>query len=160
MRHVDYLCRTNPAKMTLIHLRFDHLRFSICHFCSTVICVLLVALLSACSQDGLTREQRAVRKAAERDYDLLIDGKYDAFIGEIAYADQMSKEYRAQMADLVHEHAASLSRQHGGLVSAQAVDDTIANGQAHVFLQLVFKDETTEEVGLLMVKVEDDWKMQ
>lgn len=126
------------------------------------LCVLSIFtfLLSACSQDGLTREQRAVRKAAERDYDLLIDGKYDAFIGEIAYADQMSKEYRAQMANLVHEHAASLSRQHGGLVSAQAVDDTIANGQAHVFLQLVFKDETTEEVGLLMVKVEDDWKMQ
>ena len=120
----------------------------------------MVLMLASCHSDGLSREQRAVRKAAERDYELLIDGKYDAFIAEIAYANQMSQEYRAQMTDLVHEHAASLSRQHGGLVSAQAVGDTIANGQAHVFLQLAFKDETVEEVGLPMVKVEDEWKMQ
>ena len=127
---------------------------------SLFILSLVTVMLSACSQDGLSKEQRAVRKAAERDYELLIAGKYDAFIGEIAYADQMSMDYRSQMVDLVHEHAASLSRQHGGLVSAKAVGDTIANVQAHVFLQLVFKDETTEEVGLPMVKVENDWKMQ
>ena len=121
---------------------------------------LFTVLLSACSQDGLTKEQRAVRKAAERDYELLMDGRYNAFVGEIAYADQMSEAYRAQMADLVHEHVASLSRKHGGLVSAKAIGDTIFNEQAHVFLQLSFKDETAEEVGLLMVKVEDDWLMQ
>lgn len=142
-----------------------HLTYTM-HFCTMrhalylFVLSLFSVLLSACSEDGLTKEQRAVRKAAERDYDLLIDGKYDSFIGEIAYADQMSKEYRAQMADLVHEHAASLNRQHGGLVSVKAIGDTIYNEQAHVFLQLSFKDETTEEVGLLMVKVEDDWLMQ
>lgn len=145
--------------MTFAHLPFDHFRFTIWRFNISAI-FLLVLAVSSCYNDGLTSEQRAVRKAAERDYALLIDGKYDAFVGQIAYADQMAKEYRAQMADLVHEHAASLARQHGKLVSAKAVGDTISNGQAQVFLQLVFKDETTEEVGLPMVKVEDDWLMQ
>ena len=127
--------------------------------CKLIVPVLTL-MLASCSADGLTREQRAVRKAAERDYALLIKGDYNEFIGQIAYADQMSKEYRAQMVDLVHEHAASLSRQHGGLISTKAVGDTVANGQAHVFLQLSFKDETSEEVGLPMVKVEDEWLMQ
>ena len=130
------------------------------HFLYRLSTLALVLVLTACQADGLSREQRAVRKAAERDYALLIKGDYDEFVGEIAYADQMSKEYRAQMADLVHEHVASLSRQHGGLVSAKAVGDTIDNEQAHVFLQLIFADETSEEVGLPMVKVEDDWLMQ
>jgi len=146
--------------MTHIRSPFDHPRFTICRFSVSAILFLMALSLHSCHNDGLTAEQRAVRRAAERDYAFLLDGKYDAFIGEIAYADQMSAEYRAQMVDLVREHAAALGRQHGGIVAVKAVGDTIVNEQAHVFLQLCFQDETAEEVGLPMVKVEDDWLMQ
>lgn len=122
--------------------------------------LLTVVLLSACLDDELSREQRAVRKSAEECYSLLQREKYDAFVDRIAYADQMSEDYRTQMTDLIHEHAESLRQAHGGIVSAKVIGDTIMGTQAHVFIQLSFADNTSEEVGLPMVKVEDEWLMQ
>lgn len=120
----------------------------------------MLLLLAACRRDGLTAEQRSVRCAAEKCYSLLADQRYEKFVEEISYADQMSPEYRSQMVDLVHEHVATEHSRHGRMLSAKAVGDTIDGDMAQVFLQLVFADHTTEEVGLPMVKVDDEWKMQ
>ena len=110
--------------------------------------VLMVLALVACHNDGLTRDQRRARRAAERCYRYLQNGKYDRFVSEIAYADQMSPEYRSQMQD------------HGNLISFEAVGDTIQSDLAHIYLQLTYADSTSEEVGLPMICIDGDWKMQ
>ena len=118
--------------------------------------MIVILMAIACSGDDHSR----VRRAAEESYGYLQKGKYDRFVGEIAYADSMSEDYRAQMVDLVREYTAMLQRQHGELTDVTAIDDTIIGEQAHVYLQITFADSTSEEVGVPMVKVGKHWKMQ
>ena len=120
--------------------------------------IALVAI-AGCSSE-LSREQRRVRRAAEQCYEYLQKGKYEKFVAEIAYADQMSPEYRAQMVDLVHEHMAANVARHGKLLSATAIGDTLTGSTAQVFMQVTYADSCSEEIGVPMVLVEDEWRMQ
>lgn len=124
-----------------------------------MIIAIILFLLTACS-GGLTREQRKVRRAAERCYTYLQQGQYAEFVNEISYADSMSDEYRAEMVDVIAEFAAIEEQRHGGYINVEAIGDTIIGHQAHVYLQLQYADSTTEEIGLPMVKVGRKWKMQ
>lgn len=126
----------------------------------SVLLLSCIFILAGCHSDGLSRDQRHARRAAERCYKYLRQGKYNRFVGEIAYADQMSPEYRRQMEDLVHESAAREVRAHGEMLSATAVGDTLADDRAHIYLQVIYADSTLEEIGLPMVCVDGDWKMQ
>ena len=113
----------------------------------------------ACS-GGLSREQRRVRGAAERCYGYLQNGKYEKFVGQIAYADSMSEDYRAQMVDLIKEFSYAEEKRHGRIVALAATGDTIIGEQAHVYLQVSYADSTSEEIGVPMVKVGKKWMMQ
>ncbi len=124
-------------------------------FYMTVAALLTMVMTLSCSTDS-----ERVRRAAEKDYEYLKKGKYERFVGEIAYVDSMSEDYRSQMVDLVHEYTESLNRQHGGFADITATSDTIFGDQAHVFLQITFADSTSEEMGVPMVRVGDEWKMQ
>lgn len=138
--------------------RAKHKRPLLQFIAHTFLTAMLLALVVACSD--LSREQRRLRHAAERDYELLMKGKYEKFVHEIAYSDSMSEDYRAQMTDLLLEHASTLEQQHGRMTTVKAVNDIISDDQAHVFLQVCFADSTCEEIGLPMVKVGKKWKMQ
>lgn len=120
--------------------------------------IVMLTVVVACSK--LTREQRRVRRAAEKSYAYLQEGKYERFVGALAYADSMSDDYRAQMVDLVKAFAAKEEKLHGKLLSATVTGDTIIGEQAHVYLQVTYADSTSEEIGLPMVKVGKKWKMQ
>jgi len=126
----------------------------------TLFAIFAVTMMTLSCSSDLTRDQRRVRRAAERCYSYLQKGKYEKFVGEIAYADSMSEDYRAQMVDLVKEFAASQEAQHGKLLEAEAIGDTIIDAMAQVYLLVSYADSTSEEVGLPMVKVDGDWKMQ
>lgn len=117
-------------------------------------------LMVACHHDGLSRDQRKARRAAERCYKYLRQGKYDRFVGQIAYADQMSPEYLQQMQDLIHESAHRSEAAHGPMLSAEAVGDTLMGDLAHIYLQVTYTDSTSEEIGVPMVCINGDWVMQ
>ncbi len=121
---------------------------------------LAMALCMACHNGRLSREERRVRKAAERCYASLADGRAEKFVKRIAYADSMSEGYRQEMIDLVSEHVHHLKLQHGNLQSIKAVGQVVEDEQAQVYLQLAFADSTCEEVGVPMVKVNGKWLMQ
>ena len=87
-------------------------------------CLMCIVLMLAACHGGLSRDQIKARSAAERCYKYLRTGRYDRFVGEIAYADQMSPEYRQQMQDLVHESAQRYESEHGKMLSAVAADSS------------------------------------
>ena len=118
--------------------------------------IIVAAMMMSCSGDDHSR----VRDAAEKCYKYLQKGKYEKFVDEIAYADSMSEDYRIQMVDLIKEYAASEENRHGKLIKVEATGDTIMDALAHVYLQISYADNTSEEVGVPMVKVDGDWKMQ
>ena len=122
--------------------------------------LLMTLLFGACHNDGLSRDQREARKAAERCYEDLRKGRFDRFVDAIAYADQMSPEYRQQMQDLIHESTYQNESAHGKMVSAVAIGDTLAGNLAHIYLQVTYADSTSEEIGVPMICIDGDWKMQ
>ena len=128
------------------------------YFIEIILSFVVIAGVMSCSD--LSREQRRVRKAAEKCYEYLKNEKYDKFVDEIAYADSMSEDYREQMVDLLRDYAASETQRHGKLSDVKVTGDTIIGNQAHVYLQVVYADSTSEEIGLPMVKVGKKWKMQ
>ena len=125
-----------------------------------ILACMAMALCMACHNGRLSREERRVRKAAERCYANLADGRAEKFVKRIAYVDSMSDDYRQEMIDLISEHAYKLKQQHGDITSVKAVGQVVEDEQAQVFLQLCFSDSTCEEVGVPMVKVKGKWYMQ
>ncbi len=123
---------------------------------SLTLIAILAMMTTACSDDDHSR----VREEAKRCYEYLQEGKYEKFVGQIAYADSMSEDYRSQMIDVIAEYDATMKQQHGQLVEISVTGDTIIGEQAHVYLQLSYADSTSEEVGVPMVKVEKKWMMQ
>lgn len=125
-----------------------------------------VILLSSC-RHGENPDHERSRKAAEKAYQLLINGKYDDFVQQIYYADSLTDTYRRQLADRMAEYMQTESDRRGGIVSAIATYDTLFNTsdslfplQAHVFLELTFGDGSQHEVGVPMVKVGKHWRLQ
>lgn len=116
--------------------------------------------LTGCHDDGLSREQRAVRQSAERCYSYLVKGKYDAFVDELSGSEHWPASYRRQMADLMKEHMATLTSSHGALQKVEAVGDNLTGDHAQVFLQLTFADNTSEEIGIPMCRVDGNWRME
>lgn len=166
-RQNDYLCSRKTDNLaqkvpSMIYLKNNHLVVrtpSLSLRCARpLLAMIAIVMVVSCSE--LSREQRRLRRAAEHDYELMMKGKYEKFVREIAYADSMSDDYKAQMIDLVREHASALEQQHGRMTAVKAINDIISDDQAHVFLQVGFADSTCEEIGLPMVKVGKKWKMQ
>ena len=125
-----------------------------------------LAMTVAC-QDGADADHRQSRKAAENAYELLIKGKYEAYVDQIYYADSLTDSYRQQLIDRMKEFMQKEAEARGGIVSATATYDTLFSSnnsafplQAHVFLELTFGDGSHHEVGVPMVKVDGKWKMQ
>ena len=118
--------------------------------------LLSVPFWVSCAKD----DRGEAARAAEACYRHLIEGRYEQYVGCIAYSDSMTEAYRSQMVDLVAQYAAREKELRGGLVSARAVGDTVSGDVGSVFLELVFGDSTREEVALPMVKCGEVWKMQ
>ena len=125
-----------------------------------ILACMALALCMACHNGRLSRDERRARKAAERSYAYLADGKAAKFVEGIAYSDSLPEGYRQEMADLISEHLHSLKLQHGDLSGIKAVGQAVEGDQGQVYLQLCFADSTCEEIGVPMVKVNGKWFMQ
>ena len=115
-----------------------------------------LSLCMSCRKDGKSE----ISRAAETYYGYLIEGKYADYVGAIAYSDSMSGVYRSHMVVLVAQFAAREEKERGGIISVQALGDTVSGDVASVFLEVLFGDSTHEEVTMPMVKCGGEWKMQ
>ena len=115
------------------------------------------SLWMACSHKD---DGEQARRAAMSYYECLIDGRYEEYVNGIAYSDSMTGVYRSQMVDLVAQFAAREEKERGGIISVQALGDTVSGDVASVFLEVLFGDSTHEEVTMPMVKCGGEWKMQ
>ena len=86
--------------------------------------------------------------------------KRQDYVRSIAYSDSMTDSYRSQMVDLVAQYAVREKERRGGLASVRALGDTVSGDVASVFLEVLFRDSTREEIALPMVRCGEEWKMQ
>ena len=117
--------------------------------------LLLPLLVVACDKPDTPQQ------AAEQYYGYLIKGDAEAYVRHIHDYDDMSDEYRSQLRDMLLQYIDHERREHGGLLSAKAVRDTLVDSlHAHVFLDILFGDSTCEQVSLPLVRTEKGWMMK
>ena len=123
----------------------------------SVVCCLLTVVLLAC-QNGLM-SHKAVRKAAEQYYTMLINGDYDGFVNGYANAENMPEDFRSQLRDATAQFMANDNM--SSLRHVVALSDSLGeDSTAVVMLQLQFSDSTLEQIELPLVLMEGGWKMR
>ena len=121
--------------------------------------IILAAAFSACSSRH-PEEQAA--KAAKQYYDLLLRGKYEAFVDARQDSQDASAEYRSQLVDNMRMFAAQMEKEHQGMRDVRIVN-CIADEEgraANAFLAVCFGDSTIEEVVVPMVEHDGQWRMR
>lgn len=125
--------------------------------------ILGAALLSclACHREPSRGEvsHECVRRMAQEYYTCLAEGRYQDYVAAMAQADSMPPQLRSQLQDAVAQLGARIRSQRGGIISATAVSDSLGETCAHVFLQVLFADSTTEQVGLPLVLQDGCWRI-
>ena len=130
---------------------------SVAQTCWLAVLMGCVLLCAACRHEESSHE--VVRAAAQQYYELLMAGDYEGFVSGMAGTDSLPASYRAQVVDMVAQHAADMQSK-GGMVRAVATRDSLLDSMAYVFLDVTFGDSTVEQVGLKMVCEGDRWKMR
>ncbi len=119
----------------------------------------VLILVGLCACDSATSGKYA-RRAAIEAYEHIIAGEYGAFVSSISYSDSMTEAYRAQFEALVSQFADREKSLRGGLLSVQAVGDTVMDETALVFLEVMYGDSTFEQISVPMVYNGEMWKLQ
>jgi len=95
-------------------------------------------------------------------YDLYRQGYYQACVEAMASCDGKPATYRKEMEWMLKQHADSKTKETGGIIKATLSRITLHdNGNmANVFLNITYKDNTTEEIIWQMVYVHDKWRLR
>lgn len=122
---------------------------------SIVLCVLLGVL--SCKKES--REDAAAQMALTC-YQHLIAEEYDAYLQAMVDYEHMPASYREELKALLAQYVRKEMTERGGFSNVTVNSDTIIGTRANVFLQVKFKDGSTEEISVPMIYVGNDWKLQ
>ena len=115
----------------------------------------LSALLftASCSQKELTPEE-AASQAAQKYYNRLMAGDYEAFLAGRIATDSLPDDYRQQFLEGYRRYHALLQKTHGGIagVTVSNARHDSAQNLMQTFLLLSFNDSTQEEIVVPMVQ--------
>ncbi len=100
--------------------------------------------------------------AAKGYYDLLLQGKYEAYVAGFNQPYRIPKGYHEQMLLNAQMFVEQQQEEHKGMKQVNILNakaDT-ARHVADVFLQLAYGDSTKEQIVVPMVEVKGEWKMR
>lgn len=85
----------------------------------------------------------------------------DSWLGNLAEYDSLPKEYQTQLRDAVLQHWEKEQKEHGGVVKACIVGDTILDSiRIDVFIELHYADSMKERALLPMEKLCGRWLLK
>lgn len=93
-------------------------------------------------------------------YQNLISGNYDAYLKVMANYEQMPSSYREELKMLLTQYIRNELVQRGGITKVTISSDTVIGNRANVFLQLEYKDGTSEEISVPMIYIDQVWRLQ
>lgn len=126
---------------------------------TTLYIVLLLLALAGCDRHGSLKDPGAegARYAAEYFYDLLARGQAREYVDNMHEASVMDSSKYVQFVDLMEQFLHEERLADGGILSAKATRDTMADSVAMVFMDVQFADSTCEEVMLPLVYTRGRW---
>ncbi len=144
-----------------------------------MLCMIAIAGISLCSLASCKDKEQTVdanplsspENAALFYYNSLISGDYETFANGIASSDlgggyskggSLPEAYRHELADVAGQFAVKETKKHGGIASVEVISTNLEADSvtALVSLELIFGDNTHEEILLAMHKAEGIWKMK
>lgn len=122
---------------------------------SIVLCVCLGVL--SCKKEA---PEDAAAQMALTCYQHLIAEEYDAYLQAMVDYEHMPASYREELKALLAQYVRKEITERGGFSNVTVNSDTIIGTRANVFLQLKFKDGSTEEISVPMIQVNGSWRLQ
>ena len=122
---------------------------------SIVLCVCLGVL--SCKKEA---PEDAAAQMALTCYQHLIAEEYDTNLQALVNYEHMPASYREELKALLAQYVRKEITERGGFSSVTVNSDTIIGTRANVFLQLKFKDGSTEEISVPMIYDNNVWKLQ
>lgn len=122
---------------------------------SIVLCVCLGVL--SCKKEA---PEDAAAQMALTCYQHLIAEEYDAYLQAMVDYEHMPASYREELKALLAQYVRKEITERGGFSKVTVNSDTIIGTRANVFLQLKFKDGSTEEISVPMIYDNNVWKLQ
>ena len=121
--------------------------------------LLSIMLLLACSKgkDLSDFSSNGARGAAEYFYSLLAKGKSQDYVDNMQGTISMDSSKYVQYVDLVAQFLHEEKQLRGGILSAKAINETMEDTMATVFLNVHFVDSTREQVMLPLVYTRGRW---
>ncbi|MCR4921530.1 MAG: hypothetical protein K5945_07495 [Bacteroidaceae bacterium] len=123
------------------------------------ICIGALFCIAACTGQGDRLTHSSARRAAERYFTMLIDGHYDEYVDGLVGSDSMADDMRSQMTDLLAQFMAQ-QRVKRELLRVEATADSLLDSTAYVYLDILYGDSASEQVGMSLRFVGDRWRMQ
>lgn len=127
-------------------------------FFGILICIFSAFFLTvSCKKE---QPEDAAAQMALRSYQHLVAEEYDAYLQGMAGYEQMPVSYREELKALLAQYVRKEMTERGGFSKVTVNSDTIMGTRANVFLQLEFKDGTTEEVSVPLIYIDESWRLQ
>ena len=121
----------------------------------------IVALLLVACGDG-KKPDFAAANAAKDYYNLLLEGKADAFVDKMDMQDSIPEMYREQLVANIKMYMAQQQLEHRGIkkVEVQNCINDALQPTAQAFLMICYGYSTVEEIVVPMVKRDGKWLMR
>jgi hypothetical protein len=100
--------------------------------------------------------------AAKGYYDLLLEGKYEAYVAGFNQPNRLPDSYHKQLVLNAQMFVEQQNEERKGIKSVEVLNaksDTTLH-IADVFLQVAYGDKTKEQIVVPMVEVDGEWKMR
>ena len=125
------------------------------------ICLIMLLSIAACRKHGDALTHASARRAAERYFTMIIDKHYEQFVDGLVGTDSIPDTLRSQMIDLLAQaYEKQANEINKKMLKVSATADSIQDSTAYVFLDVLYGDSTTEQVGMLLLFDGERWLMQ
>lgn len=128
--------------------------------------VFLFLTLHSCnkSENGekVVDKQHLTNELVKYYYTLQLKNKYDIYIDHIQSCDSTSLEYRNRIQDLLIHHKKHISSIKKGVdsISVSHIQYNKSHNAAHIFLNINYKDKSSEEILFPLIYKNNEWKMR
>lgn len=132
------------------------------HKLTTLLPVLLMAILAASCSSGSQGPDLAAAEAAKEYYDSLNNGGYKYFTSMFLRPERIPDSYREQLEANSKMFLAGLRADHGGISEIRVVNcrNDSKGETAEAYLLVCFADSVKEEIVVAMAKHDGRWMMR